>query len=40
MSALVYGAVLEAAGTMKPRDELTLVSALLRAVGVRAKATA
>jgi AcrR family transcriptional regulator len=40
MSALVYGAVLEAAGTMKPRDELTLVNALLRAVGVRAKATA
>lgn len=40
MSAVVYGAVLEAAGIMKPRDELMLVTALLKAVGVRARVAA
>lgn len=39
-SAVVYGAVLEMADTLRPRDEPMLLAALLRAAGVHAKAAA
>lgn len=38
MSAIVYGAVIEAASTMKPRDEPLLISTLMKAIGVRVRA--
>lgn len=38
MGAVVYGAVLEACSTLKPRDELLLVSTLMKAMGVRVRA--
>lgn len=38
MSAMIVGAVIEASLTIKPRDELTLIHALFRAMGVRVKA--
>lgn len=40
LSAVVYGAVLEAASTLRPRDEQTLVACVLRAVGVRVRVAA
>lgn len=38
LAAVVAGAVFEAAGTLRPRDEVTLTAALLRAIGVRVRA--
>lgn len=36
-AAVVCGAVLEAAGTLRPRDENALTTALLRACGIRSR---
>lgn len=38
LAAVVCGAVIEASGSLRPRDELTLSTALLRAIGVRVRA--
>lgn len=38
LAAVVCGAVLEASGSLRPRDEAALSTALLRAIGVRARA--
>lgn len=35
--AVVYGSVLEAAGTLRPRDETPLLAILMRACGLRAR---
>lgn len=40
LAAVVCGAVLEASGSMRPRDETALSTALLRACGIRSKANA
>lgn len=40
LSAVVCGAVIEASGSLRPRDELALTTALLRAVGVRSRVMA
>jgi len=37
---VAYGAILEAAGSLRPRDEATLTTALLKAMGLRVRATA
>lgn len=39
-AGVVAGAVFEVAATLRPRDELALTAALLRAIGVRSKASA
>lgn len=38
MGAVVYGAVIEACSTLKPREELLLVNTLMKAMGVRVRA--
>jgi len=40
LAAVAYGAILEAAGSLRPRDEATLTTALLKAMGLRVRATA
>jgi hypothetical protein len=40
LAAVVCGAVIEASGSLRPRDELALTTALLRAIGVRSRVTA
>lgn len=39
-AAVAYGAVFEAASTLRPRDEVALTACLLKAFGVRARETA
>jgi AcrR family transcriptional regulator len=40
LAAVAYGAVIEAAGSLRPRDEATLTTALLKAMGLRVRITA
>lgn len=40
LAAVVCGAVIEASGSLRPRDEIALTTALLRAIGTPSKVTA